>query len=274
MFRNRKPTRRLPLNGLRVTLAAAFAAASWVPSVAAQGAGGAVADAPAPVVPDRADRLLQAMGAYLAGAEEVTFSADVTFDHVLPTGQKLQFAAVEDVAVARPNRVRVDWRSDLGERQFWYDGTTVTVADPATPFFAEAPAPETLDATLAMAETELDFAPPLADFLLDDPYQALRAGIRFGVDLGSSEVAGRECDSFAFVGDEIDWQIWIDSGPRPTPCKLLITYTTRPGKPQFSAIFTDWNFAPRIAPETFQAALPPRAQKIPFKTGQSAASQP
>lgn len=232
------------------------------------------AEAGSPVVAARADRLLQEMGAYLGSADQFTFRAEVTFDHVLPTGQKLQYGAVEDMGVQRPDRLYVDWRSDLGQRQFWYDGTAVTIVDPATPFYATQPAPDNLDATLDMIETELDFTPPLADFLYADPYKALSGGVRYGVYLGTGMVAGRECHSLAFVGGEIDWQIWIASGPRPVPCKLLITYESRPGKPQFAAVFSDWNFAPRIAPGSFTPELQPGAQKIPFMHAQTAAVQP
>jgi hypothetical protein len=49
--------------------------------------------APAPVVSQRADELLKQMGAYIGSADQFTFHADVTFDHVLPTRQKLQYAA-------------------------------------------------------------------------------------------------------------------------------------------------------------------------------------
>ena len=77
------------------------------------------ATADAPVVAPQADRLLKEMGAYLASADQFRLKAEVTFDHVLPTGQKLQFGAVEDLGVQRPNRVYVDWRGDLGARQLW-----------------------------------------------------------------------------------------------------------------------------------------------------------
>lgn len=256
----------------RRALALAVAALGCAPSALAQTAPAAAISAP--VVAEKADALLREMGAYLAAAQEFTFTADVTFDHVLPTGQKLEFAAIEDVGVARPNRAYVDWRSDLGARRLWYDGKTLTVADPATPFFAAEAAPDTLDATLALAEAKLGFAPPLGDFLHADPYAMLGQGVRYGVYLGTSEVAGRECHSLAFVADKIDWQIWIDAGPRPTPCKLVITYLTRPGEPQFSAVFSDWDFAPGIAPARFAADVSPSAEKIPFALDQASATQP
>ena len=53
----------------------------------------------------------------------------------------------------------------------------------------------------------------------------------------------------------IDWQIWIDDGMQTIPCKLVITYKTQPSQPQFTALFTDWDFAPRIATPEVPAGL-------------------
>ena len=58
-----------------------------------------------PAVAEGADRLLRQMGAYIGSAEQFTFHADITFDHVLPSGQKLQFTASEDAALQRPGRL-------------------------------------------------------------------------------------------------------------------------------------------------------------------------
>src|SRR5277367_3930226 len=88
-----------------------------------------------PAVAERADQLLKQMSDYIGSAEQFTFHADISFDHVLPSGQKLQFSASEDVALQRPNRLYVGWSGDLGDRQFWYDGKSVTLYDPATPFY-------------------------------------------------------------------------------------------------------------------------------------------
>ncbi len=75
---------------------------------------------------------------------------------------------------------------------------------------------------------------------------------------------GTSCRTFAFVEKDIDWQIWIKDGPQLVPCKLVITYKTQPAQPQFSAVFTDWDFAPRIAEPVFTPDLPPGTEKIPF----------
>ena len=85
-----------------------------------------------------------------------------------------------------------------------------------------------------------------------------------GLDLGLNEVNGRSCRTLAFVEKDIDWQIWIEDGPQLTPCKLVITYKTQPSQPQFTAVFTDWDFAPRIAAPVFVPALPPGTSKVEF----------
>jgi hypothetical protein len=47
---------------------------------------------------------------------------------------------------------------------------------------------------------------------------------------------------------------------------LVITYKNQPSQPQFAAVFSKWDFAPRIAEPVFTPELPPGAEKIPFAT--------
>ena len=252
-----------------LALAVMTPALSWAAGADSQGSPGAAA-APAaqvsnaPVIAQRADELLQRMGTYIGSAGQFTFHADVTFDHVLPSGQKLQYEAAEDVALHRPGGLFVEWSGDLGDRQFWYDGSSVTLFDPSKPFYASDSAPSDIDAMLGKAIDQLGFSPPLADLLYRDPYHAMIGKVQYGVYLGANEVNGRSCDALAFVERDVDWQIWIDTGPQLTPCKLVITYKAQPSQPQFSAVLTNWDFAPRIAEPVFKPQLPAGVEKIPF----------
>jgi hypothetical protein len=221
-------------------------------------------DLPAPIVPDAVERRLKQMGAYLGSAEQLTFRADLTFDHVLPSGQKLQFSAVENIALQRPDNLYVEWAGDLGERKFWYDGKAITLLDAANAAYGSDAMAPTIDSMLDGLNKHLNFKPPLSDFLYSDPYSVLRASVQYGFATGEAQVSGRNCAGFAFVEKQIDWQIWIDTGPQLVPCKLVITYKNHPSMPQFSALFSEWDFSPRIAASTFTPTLPPRAQKIPF----------
>src|SRR5215469_11909388 len=107
---------------------AVITAVALAEAVSAQNRPAASAAAPpatttaAPAVAESADRLIKEMSAYIGSANEFTFHADVTFDHVLPSGQKLQFSAAEEVVMKRPGGLYVEWNGDLGSRKFWYAG--------------------------------------------------------------------------------------------------------------------------------------------------------
>jgi hypothetical protein len=45
----------------------------------------------------------------------------------------------------------------------------------------------------------------------------------------------------------------------------VITYKALPSQPQFRAVFTDWDFSPRIAAPVFTPTLPAGTEKIPFE---------
>lgn len=252
--------------GLVITGGAGAQEQKAAPSNAAPPPSPPAANAPAPVVNPEADRVLKQMGAYLGSAEQLTFHADIVFDHVLPSGQKLQYSASEDVALQRPGRLYIEWGGDLGNRQFWYDGSSVTLYDVGSPFYAAQAAPPDIDGMLQKVISELDFSPPLADLLYREPYRVMRENVQYGFDLGVNNVAGAPCRALAFVQKDVDWQIWISQGPQLTPCKVVITYKTEPSEPQFSAVFKDWDFSPRIAEPVFTPQLPPGVEKVPFKT--------
>jgi len=260
---------------IRIIVAAALVTSAPVLAQQAKVDTGAVSPGKAdtPIVSERAEALLKQMGTYISSAQEFTFHADILFDHVLPSGQKLQFAAAEEVALQRPGRLYIEYRGDLGDRQFWYDGTSVTLFDPAQSYYAAEPAPTDIDAMLEKLIRDLDFSPPLADFLYSDPYRSVRGNVQYGFDLGVARVNAESCRALGFVEKDIDWQIWISDGPQLTPCKLVITYKTQPAQPQFSAVFTAWNFAPRIGEPVFTVEVPPGTQKIPFEAAAAASAK-
>ena len=136
---------------------------------AAPGASPPAASAATPVVAEQADRLLKQMSDYIGSAEQFTFHADISFDHVLPSGQKLPYSAIEDVTLRRPGRLYVEWHGDLGDRQFWYDGKSVTLYDPAAPFYATDAAPPDIDSMLDSLVPRLGFCPTAGGFSVPRP---------------------------------------------------------------------------------------------------------
>ncbi len=204
------------------------------------------------------------MSKYLNSVEQFSFQAQITFDDVLPSGQKIQFAATEDVAVRRPNDAYIEYSGDLGSKQFWYNGETITLYDPDKNMYASEKVPAKLDQAMDYVMKDLGFAPPLSDLLYSDPDKALMGKVQFGISVGPSVVDGVCCQHLAFVEKYIDWQIWIEDGKQLLPRKLLITYKTMPGSPQFTAVLTDWDLRARFPDSLFTAKVPAGADKIQF----------
>ena len=84
--------------------------------------------------------------------------------------------------------------------------------------------------------------------------------------VGRHGVDGVPCHHLAFSQESIDWQIWIEDGPQPVPRKLVITYKTEPGSPQYVARLSNWDFEPRFSKQYFEFEVPADAGEIEFLT--------
>jgi hypothetical protein len=74
---------------------------------------------------------------------------------------------------------------------------------------------------------------------------------------------GVPCEHLAFSADNVDWQVWIQDGPRPVPRKFVITYKDEPNDPQYTAVFSNWDFNTELPDFVFNFEPPPGAAKIP-----------
>jgi hypothetical protein len=250
----------------RLPLAAALLAAAAALAPAARAEEAKVL----PTVDPRAVEMVKAMGAALSAAKHFSVHAEITWDEVMHSGRKLNFAAATDVTGRRPDGLAVEYLSDLGGKKLWYDGKSFTLLDLVKDVHATAPAPPTTSAFLAEVEAKQGVSFPLGDFLAEDPASRLLAGVRTGFVVGPGDVDGATCTHLAFSNEVLDWQIWIDAGEKPLPCKVVITYRQRPSKPQFAAVFSEWEFPRSISDEKFAPDLPEDSHAVDFVSAHNA----
>ena len=215
-------------------------------------------------IEEAAKKSLHAMSEYLKASKSFSFHADIQYDDVLPSGQKIAFSAQSDISLRRPNGIQATQVSDTGARQLWFNGKQLTLLDPVRNTYAIEPVSGNTDQALDHMINQLHFTPPLSDFLYEDPAKALAKNAVHGFVVGSSEVNGVPCQHLAFVDKLIDWQLWIETGKMPLPRKLIITYKTLPSSPQFVATLSDWDFSTRLPDSLFLADIPASAIKLPF----------
>jgi hypothetical protein len=187
---------------------------------------------------------------------------EVWQDIRLGSGQQVQAGRTVDLQVRRPNRFHSEVHSTRRNRGLYYDGKSITLLDRAQNFYGSIPAPATLDEALDVASERFGITLPLEDIIVSDPYQNAMRKITSGILLGPVAVLGVPCEHLAFSLGKVDWQIWIEEGAKPVPKKIVITYKDEEGSPEYTAIFSNWDFQTKLSDFLFKFEPPAGSTKI------------
>ncbi len=217
-----------------------------------------------PEVAPFADKFLTRTCEVLSAANAFSFHAEVLFDQVLPSEVKVQFAGEIDFALQRPDELAIDFHSDLGGKELWYQKDTLTIFDRPHVMYATLKVPDSIDAMLDRVAAMHNLRLPLSNLAYSDPCLRLRKQILFGTYVGVNDVNGVACEHLAFSSRDIDFQLWLDRSAKPVPRKIVINYRTEPGAPEFIAVLSDWKFPKHIPNTRFRPQVPKDAKRIEF----------
>jgi hypothetical protein len=215
-----------------------------------------------PAVDPSADKILKRMGDYLGQAPFFSVNAEIWQDVQLGSGQQVQAGRTIDLQVRRPDHFHAEVRSTRRNRGMFYDGKSITLLNRVQNFYGSIPAPATLDEALDAASDRFGIEMPLEDLVVSDPYQSAMQKIVSGRDIGPVTVLGTPCEHLAFSLGTVDWQIWIEDGMKPVPRKIVITYKDEEGTPEYTAIFSNWDFQTKLPDFLFTFEPPPGASEI------------
>ena len=233
-------------------------------------------EVPPPAKPEAAapqpEKILAQACDLLKSAQQFSFKAEVTDDRVYTGGKKLQFAFDLEAFVQRPDKLRINAQGDTENKQFFYDGKTITLYDQPKNAYAVMAAPATIDEALAQARQEYGLTVALADLSHSNAFAVMTKGQKHALYVGEGLVRGVKCHHLAFDKDDIQWQIWIDAGDKPVIRKLIINQKRLPAEPQWTAYFTDWNLAPQLSDSLFVFSPPDKAVKAKFVSLKEAAA--
>jgi hypothetical protein len=109
----------------------------------------------------------------------------------------------------------------------------------------------------------------MEDLIVSDPYLNAISTNTSGMYAGQVTVLGVPCEHLAFSRGNNDWQIWIEQGAVPVPKKIVITYKDEEGSPQYTAIFSNWDFQTKLPDFLFSFEPPAGASKISVSEIQS-----
>ncbi|MFZ5450914.1 MAG: DUF2092 domain-containing protein [Thermodesulfobacteriota bacterium] len=234
---------------------------------------------PAPVVTPEPDPLqvLQKMCDFLKSQQQFTYKAEVADDQVYAGGKKLQYGIDMETFVRRPDRLRVNAEGDLLDKQFYFNGKTITLYDKDDNVYGTLEVPPNIESALEKASKEFGVRVALTDLASPKLCELIRKKVKHSLYAGLHKVRGVPCHHLAFDSDEVQLQLWIDAGDKPLPRKVVMNYKTLPASPQWTAYLSDWNFTPQLNDKLFAFTPPQGAEKIkfmPMKAGQAPKAKP
>jgi hypothetical protein len=220
---------------------------------------------PKPIISEDARAAVAQMGKALLG-KEFSFKAKTIRPYANEKGVLLHVEHEFTITVHRPDRLLIDGNGDDGPRKLFYDGKTVVLAlNPAGSQYATLPVPDTITMMMhvVMGRFGLDF--PLADFLTDAPDKAFLYGVTSGRVVNKTTIDGVPCVHLVFSQPPgIELELWLEAD-RGVPRRLIVIDTDSPGKPNFIAEMSEWNFTVHPADADFAFVPPQGAQEMNFE---------
>jgi hypothetical protein len=212
-----------------------------------------------------AGKILKAMSDYVASQKVISAKFDSSIEVITPDLQKIQFSSSGDLLLSRPDKLRATRTGGYADIELVFDGKTATVHGKDVNAFARLDAPGSVDQLVDRLRDQLSVELPGADLLVSNSYDALMSDVIDAKHIGQGVVGGVECEHLAFRNPDTDWQLWVETGPRPIPRKYVITSKAVTGGPQYTLLIKDWRTDVQVGAETFVFKPPADAKEIEFK---------
>lgn len=243
--------------------------AGLLASIAVAGMGGSearAAAAPKPAISEEAATAVARMGAALQ-AKEFSFQARTLRVYSDQSGVLLHIAHRFTVTVRRPDRLLVEGTGDDGPRKLLYDGSTAVLALDDGKKYLSLPVPSTILGMMHVVVGHFGVDFPLADFLTDAPDKSFLTGVVSGRQVNTVMIDGVPCRHLVFSQPpKIELELWLEDNERSLPRRLIVTYGSLPGEPNFVADLSEWNFSVHPADADFHFDPPQGAEQLQLGT--------
>jgi len=211
-------------------------------------------------------QVVRQMCDYLKSLKEFSFKGEVTDDHTYSAGNKLQFAFGLEGYVKRPDKIRLNAKGDLQNKEVFYDGKAFTIYDTVKKVYATASMPPTIDEALAKLNSDYGIRLILAQLAKTNLFEEITEGVKDQVYVGEGTVFGVRCHHVAFDKGKAVVQLWVEASDKPVLRKVVLTYKDVEFSPQWTLYLTEWNASPQLADNLFTFSPPQGAEKIDFIT--------
>ena len=203
--------------------------------------------------------LIKAASDRLAGARTMSFTAVMSYESPSRLGPALVYSTRADVALQRPDKLRVLMPGDGPASEFYYDGKSMVAFAPKENLVAVTAAPATIDATLDAAFQTAHIYFPFADLIIADPYKEWLQDLRVAFVIGrSNAVGGVVTDMVALVGDYAFMQVWIGSDDK-LPRRIRAVFRKDRLQLRHQMDLSNWRIDAPVTADAFTASAAAKA---------------
>ena len=201
---------------------------------------------------------------HLKNLQQFSFEAEIMEDMVFESRQSFQANHKLSYHVKRPNKLHFKVEGDFRDREWFYDGVTISAYDFQNNFYSREKFPPTIDEALTKAEEELNLRLSIIGIARTDFNRVLTEGIQKATLVGISKVGGIPCYQVLLERERVNVQLWIQVGKNPLFRKVVVIHKAEEGSPQWSAIFSKWDTTDDFPDRLFLFIPPPHSVKIEF----------
>jgi len=204
------------------------------------------------------------MSETLAAAKSMSFTATVGYEYPSKLGPPLVYTTRYDVAMQRPDKLRILTLGDGPVSELYYDGKTMTAYAPAENLAAVAPAPATVDDALQAAQKNAAIFYPFMDVVATDPYKAFTNEAVEAFYIGqSTSVGGVTTNMVAWANNDVFLQMWIGADDK-LPRRIRAQFRADKLRLRHELELSNWKLDPAFPLETFASAKAQSAGKMSF----------
>ena len=106
--------------------------------------------------------------------------------------------------------------------QFWL----FTLYDKDENVYGTLEVPPNIESALEKASKEFGVRVALTDLASPQLCELIRKKVKHSLYVGLHKVRGVPCHHLAFDGDEVQLQLWIDTGDKPLPRKVVMNMSS------------------------------------------------
>ena len=196
-------------------------------------------------------KMLKGMTDYMGSLQSFSVHSQNTLEHQLDSGQRIDEDISVSMTLSRPGKLQAKRLGDQFKQVFYYNGKTLTLYDPVNNVYATDPAPATIEEMLDYARESLGLVIPASDLAYRNAYVLLMQGVTSAIVVGKANINGKICGHLAFSRPDVDFQVWVEEGSQPLPCKYVVTDKSAPALISTTSVLSDWNVKPSISDNSF-----------------------